>query len=125
MLFDLKRKDFSKDYEQDGDNQMFEITKFDRKDFSEDFEVEVKPTSRTRTLTGHATFTAADGKVHILDGGAASRNFNPSGDFDPYTEIIIINAGSTDNIVFDSTGANQTIGAGAYAHCFWDGTDWR
>lgn len=124
MKFTLARKPFSSDYEQSGDNQMFKITGFVKKPFSEDFELTIEPTGKTLTLTGHTTFTQNDGKVFVLDGGAANRNFNPSGDFDTYTEIIIVNAGATNNIVFDSTGANQTISAGSWAHCFFDGTSW-
>lgn len=82
-------------------------------------------TGTTRTLTAHATFNQSEGKVFVLDGGNASRNFNPNGAFETYFEVVLINAGATNNIVFDSTGANQTIASGAWAHCFWDGTDWH
>ena len=123
MKFTLARKPYSSDFEQSGDNQMFKITGFTRKPFSEDFELTIEPTGTTLTLTGHSTFTQNDGRIFVLDGGAADRNFNPSGSFDDYTEVIIINAGATKNITFDSDSSAQVITPGAWAHCFYyDGT---
>jgi len=125
VKFSLLRKGHSDDLEQSGDNRMFEITNLARKSFAEGFNITVVPTGNSFTLSAHGTFTAADGRVLFVDGGGASRNFNPSGTFDRWSEVVVINVGATNNIVFDSAGANQTIVAGAWAHCFFDGADWH
>lgn len=83
-----------------------------------------EPTGKSRTLTGHATFTANDGEVFFIDGGAADRNFNPSGTFPAFWQIKVINTGSTNNIIFDSAVSGQTILPGYMGVFVYNGTIW-
>lgn len=82
------------------------------------------PTGKTVSLTADGTFTAGDGQVLLVDGGAADRNFDPSGDFPAYWEVKIVNTGAN-NIVFDSAASAQTILPGYMGIFVFDGTDWR
>lgn len=78
------------------------------------------------TMTGDETFTLGDGNIFIKDPGGNNRTFNPSGTFPALTEIVVINtADASENISFDSTGLNETIGQNQRGWFVFDGSNWR
>ena len=73
-----------------------------------------KPAPTRATLSSNTTFTK-NGKeklILILDPNGSDRNVNPSGSFPDGFEVVVINIGGSDNLVFDSTGLAESVTPG-------------
>jgi len=80
---------------------------------------------KTATLSDHGTFTSDDGKIHSVDPGGAARNYNPSGEFKDWYEIVVINtADAAETITFDSTDLSEAIAQNERGIFVYDGTNW-
>ncbi|HDD44583.1 MAG TPA: hypothetical protein ENG63_06975 [Candidatus Desulfofervidus auxilii] len=81
---------------------------------------------RKITLTSDYTIENWEGNVFIFDPNGANRNIYPTGlQGYKYIPVIIINtADAAENLIFDPTGLNLTIGQGQRAIVVYDGTQW-
>lgn len=89
----------------------------------------VNPPTYISTMTGHETFTAASlyqkGRSFILDPNGSDRNFNPSGSFSTGYIAYVLNKGTLNDIIFDSTDLATSIIPGALGVFMYDGSNWR
>lgn len=67
------------------------------------------------TETINLDFTIGTGKTIMGDPNGGDRNINPSGSFPNFYKQTVMNIGSADNLVFDSTGLNESLGPGENA----------
>jgi hypothetical protein len=80
----------------------------------------------TATLSGPYEIRQNQGNVFLLNPNGAHRNVNPVGNFSPGTELTVVNtAGSTYNLVFDSSGLNITVAPGKTGMFVFDGNAWK
>lgn len=71
------------------------------------------------------TFSPTDGTIFKIDPQGGNINFDPSGTFTAWTEIIVINAAdAAETITFDSTGLNQAIAQNERGIFTYDGSNW-
>lgn len=84
------------------------------------------PGSVVSSIAANSTFGPDDGNVFIRSNTAGgSRNLNPSGTFLAGHWIILVESGTTDPIVFDSTGLNSGVSPGKVGLFVYDGTNWH
>ena len=71
------------------------------------------------------TFVSTDGWVFKVDPNGGNINFNPSGTFDSWHQITLLNVSDgAETITFDSAGLNQAVAAGYRGIFVYDGTNW-
>ena len=88
--------------------------------------VGLAPDGDTSAIAGNDTFTVSSGNIMIRSNTAGgSVNLNPSGTFPDHYFVILIESGTTNQIVFDSTGLNSTVAAGKIGLFAFDGTNWK
>lgn len=84
-----------------------------------------KQQGQTITLAADGTFGPEDGNILAVDPGGLSRNYNPAGDFAPWTQVTIINmADNAETLTFDSDGLSQSITQNQRGLFVFDGTNW-
>jgi hypothetical protein len=66
------------------------------------------------TISGNVTFSVDTGRLHLIDGGVAGRNYNPSGLVGEGYTMTLVNTGTTNNLTFDSTGIAVVLTPGQF-----------
>lgn len=94
-----------------------------------DFKVDGTPLlalGKTVAAAGtNQTFTQADGRVLKVDPEGAAVNLDPSGSFDAWWQVTVINAAdAAETIAFDSTGLAQAINQNERGIFVYDGYSW-
>ena len=89
-----------------------------------DLNLTLIPSQRKETLTDNITTEVGEDTL-ILDPNGANRNITPSGYFPRGYQLTIINtADAAENLVFDPSGLNLTIGQNQRAIVVYDGSQW-
>jgi len=90
-----------------------------------DWRIEDHTPGAVSTMTGNETFSSFDGRIFIKDPGGGARNFNPTGDFPPMHEVVVINtADAAEAITFDSGTLAQAIAQNERGIFVYSGAAW-
>lgn len=72
-------------------------------------------------LLGNATFDRNNFSVFLVGASGANRNLNPAGEWYAGDDVWIKNTGGSNDIVFDSSGLNQSITPGQIGYFVYNG----